>query len=168
MPVGLAVRRGRRLGERPDLDRPDRRRERMDEDQDRDGAGTSDAVSCPSVSLCVAGDENGNILTSTDPTGGASAWTKSQIDRDTVLSQHRLMPVGLAVRRGRRLGQHLDLDRSDRRREHMEQDPCRSAGATSRRLVPVGLAVHSRRPERQHPDVDRSDRRREHLEQRID
>jgi hypothetical protein len=27
------------------------------------------------VSLCVAGDNVGNILTSTDPTGGANAWS---------------------------------------------------------------------------------------------
>jgi hypothetical protein len=32
------------------------------------------SVSCPTTSLCVAGDAAGNVLTSTDPTGGASAW----------------------------------------------------------------------------------------------
>ncbi len=31
-------------------------------------------LSCPSSSLCVAGDNVGDILSSTDPTGGASAW----------------------------------------------------------------------------------------------
>ncbi len=31
-------------------------------------------LSCPSNSLCVAGDDVGDILSSTDPTGGASAW----------------------------------------------------------------------------------------------
>jgi hypothetical protein len=39
------------------------------------------AVSCPSVSLCVAVDLAGNVLTSTDPTGGASAWARTLIDR---------------------------------------------------------------------------------------
>jgi hypothetical protein len=38
-------------------------------------------VSCPSVSMCVAGDDTGNILTSTDPTRGQSAWTKTNIAR---------------------------------------------------------------------------------------
>ncbi|HET6999478.1 MAG TPA: hypothetical protein VFI03_12930 [Solirubrobacterales bacterium] len=41
-------------------------------------------VSCPTVSLCVAvsGERftSGKILTSTNPTGGASAWTVAQLD----------------------------------------------------------------------------------------
>jgi hypothetical protein len=36
-------------------------------------------VSCPSVSLCVAAD-NRDILTSTDPTGGANAWSSATVD----------------------------------------------------------------------------------------
>jgi hypothetical protein len=38
------------------------------------------AVSCPSVSLCVASAWNGDVLTSTDPTGGAGAWSSAHID----------------------------------------------------------------------------------------
>jgi hypothetical protein len=38
------------------------------------------AISCPSASLCVAGDDGGNILSSTNPTGGASAWRKTKVD----------------------------------------------------------------------------------------
>jgi hypothetical protein len=38
------------------------------------------AVSCPSTSLCVATDLNGNVLTSTNPTGGATAWTLASAD----------------------------------------------------------------------------------------
>jgi hypothetical protein len=34
------------------------------------------AISCPSASLCVA-DQAGNILSSTDPTGGANAWSSA-------------------------------------------------------------------------------------------
>jgi WD40-like Beta Propeller Repeat len=37
------------------------------------------AVSCPSVSLCVAGDAAGNILTSTNPTGGPTAWSSAPV-----------------------------------------------------------------------------------------
>jgi hypothetical protein len=33
------------------------------------------SISCPSASLCVAGETAGNVVTSTDPTGGAGAWT---------------------------------------------------------------------------------------------
>lgn len=38
------------------------------------------AVSCPSARLCVATDEAGNVWTSTDPTAGASVWTKANVD----------------------------------------------------------------------------------------
>ncbi len=37
-------------------------------------------ISCPSTSFCAAVDNSGNVLTSTNPTGGASAWTKSNVD----------------------------------------------------------------------------------------
>src|SRR5690242_1142759 len=33
------------------------------------------AVACPSASLCVAVDDVGNVLRSSAPTSGASAWT---------------------------------------------------------------------------------------------
>jgi hypothetical protein len=46
-------------------------------------AGTNssplDSISCPSASLCVAVDSAGHLFTSTDPTGGASAWTKTSV-----------------------------------------------------------------------------------------
>src|ERR1700693_3683005 len=32
------------------------------------------SVSCPSTSLCVAVDEVGNVVTSTNSTGGAAVW----------------------------------------------------------------------------------------------
>lgn len=41
------------------------------------------AISCPSVSLCVAGDENGNLSYTEDPIGGASAWSTAYVDRNT-------------------------------------------------------------------------------------
>ena len=37
-------------------------------------------VTCPSASLCVAGDASGNVLASTRPTGGAGAWSLSDVD----------------------------------------------------------------------------------------
>ena len=39
-----------------------------------------DAVSCPSARLCVATDDDGNVWTSTDPTGGVAAWTETNVD----------------------------------------------------------------------------------------
>jgi hypothetical protein len=38
------------------------------------------AVSCPTVSLCVATDNQGNVVSSTDPTGGYGAWRTVHID----------------------------------------------------------------------------------------
>ncbi len=34
------------------------------------------SISCPSDSLCVAGDNQGLVFSSQDPTGGASAWKR--------------------------------------------------------------------------------------------
>ena len=37
--------------------------------------GSIYAMSCASASLCVAGDDGGNVMASTNPAGGAAAWT---------------------------------------------------------------------------------------------
>src|SRR5438105_2194768 len=37
-------------------------------------------VSCPTAVLCVAMDIYGNVLTSTDPTAGAAAWSEAGVD----------------------------------------------------------------------------------------
>ena len=47
------------------------------------------SVSCPTVSLCVAAGSNpsgGIVFTTTDPTGGPSAWTLAQVDTATTAS----------------------------------------------------------------------------------
>ncbi len=49
-------------------------------DQPRQQATFSN-MSCPSTSLCVASDEAGNIISSTDPLGGAHAWRVAHVDR---------------------------------------------------------------------------------------
>ncbi len=36
-------------------------------------------VACPTTSLCVAVDASGNVVTSTNPTGGPSAWTMTAV-----------------------------------------------------------------------------------------
>src|SRR4051812_9183625 len=48
---------------------------------DIDGTTALTSVSCPSASLCVAMDSANpsNVLTSTNPTGGATAWTADPI-----------------------------------------------------------------------------------------
>jgi hypothetical protein len=42
-------------------------------------------VSCPSSSLCVAVDDAGNLIASTNPTGGAAAWTVADVDGTATL-----------------------------------------------------------------------------------
>ena len=54
-----------------------------------DPGQTLTAVFCPSAppeALCVAVDNAGNVLTSTNPAGGASAWQKTNIDGTTPLT----------------------------------------------------------------------------------
>ena len=43
-------------------------------------------LSCPSISLCVAVDNDGNVITSADPTGGPSKWRTSRVDGDMYLT----------------------------------------------------------------------------------
>ena len=47
-------------------------------------AGLTPDVSCPSTQLCVAFDDSGNVLTSTDPTGGTAAWASAGVDTTVV------------------------------------------------------------------------------------
>jgi hypothetical protein len=42
--------------------------------------GTFTSVSCPSTALCVATDTHGRVVTSTNPTGGAQAWSIAKVD----------------------------------------------------------------------------------------
>jgi hypothetical protein len=55
------------------------------------------AVSCPSIALCVAATNNGDVITSTNPTGGASAWTKTTIARGNNLIAISCPSVSLCV-----------------------------------------------------------------------
>ena len=41
------------------------------------------SVDCPTSLLCVAADATGDVITSSDPTGGAGAWTVSHVDQGT-------------------------------------------------------------------------------------
>jgi len=56
-----------------------------------DPGQTLTAISCPFArplpeALCAAVDNAGNVLTSTNPAGGASAWQKTNIDGTTPLT----------------------------------------------------------------------------------
>ena len=44
-----------------------------------------DAITCdPDGDLCISDDSNGDVLTSTDPTGGASAWALVNVDDNQI------------------------------------------------------------------------------------
>lgn len=56
------------------------------------------SVSCPTTSLCVAVDESGHVLTSTDPAGGAGAWSAPvSIDPGNTLDQVSCPSTSLCV-----------------------------------------------------------------------
>jgi len=50
---------------------------------DNAGAVLIRGVSCPSTALCVGVDAAGNAVVSTDPTGGAAAWTTIHVDTNS-------------------------------------------------------------------------------------
>ena len=70
-------------GQRPDVDRTRGRPGRDVDGHPRGWTGLS--ISCVSTTFCVAGDEQGDVHTTTDPTGGPSAWS----DHDTSTRQAR-------------------------------------------------------------------------------
>lgn len=53
------------------------------------------AVSCPSATLCVAADDDGNVVSSEDPTSGSGAWNVSAVDQGS-----RICGVGLSCHNG--------------------------------------------------------------------
>ena len=51
-----------------------------------DGANSLTSIACPSASLCVAVDDGGNVVSSTDPVGGAAHWSASSVDGSPLLA----------------------------------------------------------------------------------
>lgn len=47
------------------------------------GAATLTGVSCSSASFCAAVDSYGNVVTTSDPTGGSSAWSTQSVKPET-------------------------------------------------------------------------------------
>ncbi len=55
------------------------------------------AVSCPSAGLCVAADDAGNVVTSTDPTARTPAWEVAHIDARGAIRSVSCPSVSLCV-----------------------------------------------------------------------
>jgi hypothetical protein len=62
-----------------------------------DGSNDLSGVSCPSSGLCVAVDLDGDVVTSTNPTGGATAWKVTHVDGTNELSGVSCPSSGLCV-----------------------------------------------------------------------
>ena len=62
-----------------------------------EGDGNLPAVSCPSTSLCVAVVNIGNVVTSTNPTGGAGAWNVAHVDSSGYLDALSCPSASLCV-----------------------------------------------------------------------
>jgi hypothetical protein len=52
-----------------------------------------DGIPCPSTSLCVVVDAEGDIYTSTDPTGGSLTWSGARIDEVQPHLESHSLPV---------------------------------------------------------------------------
>ena len=57
---------------------------RVDHQPSFEGTSLS-SVSCPGSGLCVAVDNSGNVVTSSNPTGGPVAWTVTKVDASNSL-----------------------------------------------------------------------------------
>jgi hypothetical protein len=76
-----------------------------------------EGVSCPSVGLCVAVDQVGDVVTSNNPAGGAAAWTVTHVDNTKD-------PISEATNLGGRvLSDHRAVHRGghQRQRGHVQQ-----------------------------------------------
>ena len=119
-------------------------------------------ISCPSPKLCVAVLNQGNIYTSTNPTGPSSAWNSIQIDgkgRNTHLFGVSCPTVSLCVA--------VSGKREDQGKIFTSTDPTGGLGGvevdrTRRtlripwRLLPHRLPLRGRRQRRPHRHLDRT------------
>ena len=63
----------------------------------RDHSNPINALACPAISLCVAVDDHGRVLTSSDPSGGPRSWQSTDIDGGTSLTGISCPTVSLCV-----------------------------------------------------------------------
>ena len=125
-----------------------------------------DAVSCPSVSLCVATTNVGDVFTSTNPTGGASTWKKTTVDRGAYLDPVSCPSVALCVAGdSNAAGEILTTTNPTGGASAWTKATIDQGYEPQRRVVRVGVAVPSWRQQRQRPHLDRSDWWRDRMEE---
>jgi hypothetical protein len=94
------------------------------------GSYLLEGISCPSSTLCVAVDNVGNVLTSTDPGGKTPTWTAADVDHDGGFTAITCRSTALCV------GVDFDGDAV------VSTDPTGGASAWSVKNVYGGLLVH--------------------------
>jgi hypothetical protein len=57
-----------------------------------DDGAFANRISCPTATLCVAGDNNGDVMTSTNPSGGSDAWSVFPIAGEPSLVDASCLP----------------------------------------------------------------------------
>jgi hypothetical protein len=55
------------------------------------------ATSCPSTAFCVAVTDNGDVLTTTDPSRGSPSWSVDDVDGDVGLDGISCPSTGLCL-----------------------------------------------------------------------
>ena len=105
------------------------------------------SVFCTAGPFCVAGDTAGNLVTTTEPAGGAGSLDPDGPARRGKPAARGLLCRHIALRR-RKLGQRPRLDRPCRRRGSLAGDAAAGQIPDSRRLVPDHDAVRAEQQQR--------------------
>ncbi len=99
------------------------------------------SVSCPSVGLCVAVDESGNVVTSTKPTGGAVAWKVTNLNGGGLYDQYSIHTSVSCPTSGLCVG--VGNDNAARGFEISSTDPTRGTTAWTRTIHIGGSILNS-------------------------
>jgi hypothetical protein len=114
-----------------------------------------EGVSCPSASLCIAADDEGGVLTSTNPTSGSSAWRRVRQYLGAGLAGVSCPSVSLCVLASGDIG---ILSSTDPTGGRSAWTPARSTAPLAQFWVvscPIGLVLRRGGPRRPRRDIDR-------------
>ena len=87
------------------------------------------AISCPTINFCAAVDDNGDVITSTNPSGGSGAWTTATIDPGSFLASISCPTSGFCLAGGDPGGDEA----------FVSDNPSGGAGAWTTITLPEGL-----------------------------
>ena len=111
------------------------------------GSGPSepplDTIACPSTSLCLAGDWDGNVLASTDPAATGQPWSSAYIDDHVVGAHHGGAMLQTAIDSIACPSTSLCVASDEDGYELVSQEPAAGPGAW-RLAAPAGASAHAR------------------------